>query len=1063
MDIKDVIRNKVNALKMAIGSRRVGVYLDSVDRFDRNMRSILDGIDVVGVFIPSEVSAANSHSQQQLAIAEAKLSQLKVLGGKLKRWKENSVNQQTNVSPDEVEQLKQSISDITIEVESIKTELSNGVTTFDENIGTRNCRIFTNIDEFFRNTDICFCWGKDGNFQALLNRAKTLFPQNSLIDLLDSQEINSLTGFVEERHDYLKLFRLTDKDEELLSEKGYNTEFLKKTAMNICKNSLQKRSEVGFAAIDSFEHEKQLLVESGFDGEVLGFERPIPYFLQSVLKTGYVFSRCPVCGKACRTNQSFCMFTHPYHQLIFYRFSCCKIFYLIVGDSRQRKIGMYIPQDELMINFIYYKNGGASEEPYSQQHYMEWVNDFKKHIIYSWCEVDLYIASPDKRNTCFTAFISNFGHHMTDEVAAIQNLYDNGDISNINTFFVGSYDHFNIPSLFPELPILNRNNDYSTNTIDVFKMALKNNCFGFRPFFDGPFQEELAQKIHQSAREKCSSQFLEIVDNSAKHHPLIWVTLRSHNRAWLSQKEGLANVLNKLYEDFPNLAVVFDGVPGEAQLMDGTKELLDPDITVFNGLNCGKDQTIVWSHKIDFYIAPHAAGTTFTTIANKPGVTHTHSKWAKNTPYLIARRENGMLSYPVPSARDEEGNDDDFVCNYEVDWKDVYNTVIEVVDILNKPKVQVVSNRRARVLLLSPLFDKVGELPPMGIAYLAGYFKDHSDIEMNIPYHPQYNGSIEDCVSDESYDIVSTGGMLTYMDFFKEFFNTALEKNPQSKRVIGGPVVSAFDKKILFDALPVDVAVYGEGEETFEELILALKDNRALDSVKGIIYRREDGRIVENPPRPLIDLKKNDLRPDWSFFEMEGYFKQHLNKMNEGRPWRRNLPVFSGRGCPNKCHFCHSPFGRYRSRPTEMVISEIKDYKQKYKLQTTGFRDETFASPRRMVEICNAMIDAKLDMEWACGLRTNLVTEESLRKMKEAGCFQIQLGLESGSEKILKRMNKNVTVEHHRRAVALSRKVGIRPMIAVMFGYIDETIEDLRETVDLLIELNELPEYLSHP
>lgn len=690
MDVKDIIRNKVEALRRTVGNRRVGVYGGDFGRFNRNMKSILEGIDVTGIYIPAEVLAATRYRQQQLAVAEAKLSQLKVLDEKLKRWKERSVNQKTDVSTAKVGQLRQNINNAIAEAESIKTELSNGIKTSGENICDEGYRVFTNLDEFLGNTDICLCWGKDGNYAALLNRMKTLFPQNRLIDLLDPKDANSLTTFIEGRYDYFKLFRLTSREEEVLAGKSYNIKYLKKTSMNIFReHGLRQRSDTGFTAVDSFEQEKEFLTKSGFDSEVIDFERPMPYFLQSMLNTGHVFSRCPVCGKACRTNQSFCMFTHSYHQLIFYRFSCCKTFYLLIGDSRQRKIGMYVPKDELMINFIYYKKGGASEEPYSRQHYIEWISDFKKHIIYSWHDVDSYIALPDKRTMCFTAFISNFGHHMTDEVAAIQNLYDVGDISNINTFFIGAYDHFSIPRLFPQLPILNRDIDYGTKSLDVFKMALKDNCFGFRLFFDGSFQEKLAQKIHRTAREKCSPQFLEIVNDSGKHHPLIWVTLRSHNRAWLSQKEGLANVLNKLYEDFPNLGVIFDGVPRETQLMNETKALLDPRIAVFNGLNCNKVQTIAWVHKIDFFIAPYAAGTSFTTIANKPGITHTHSKWAKNAPYLISRRENGIPAYPVPSIRDED-NDDHFVCNYEVDWEDIYGMAVKLIEMSRDKRICMV-------------------------------------------------------------------------------------------------------------------------------------------------------------------------------------------------------------------------------------------------------------------------------------------------------------------------------------------------------------------------------------
>ncbi|MCK5609071.1 hypothetical protein KAR91_44765 [Candidatus Pacearchaeota archaeon] len=332
-----------------------------------------------------------------------------------------------------------------------------------------------------------------------------------------------------------------------------------------------------------------------------------------------------------------------------------------------------------MINFIYYEGeNSASEEPYSRQHYMEWISDFKRHIIHSWDDVDPYTASSDKRNICFTAFVSNIGHHMDDEITAIQHLYNVGDMSNVDTLFIGDCDHFHIAQLFPSLPILNRHVSYSTKSIDVFKMALKDNLFGFRLFFDGPFQEELAQKIHRTSRGKCSQQFLELVKDSGKRYPLVWVTLRSHNRVWLSQKEGLANILNELCRDFPNLGVVFDGMPRETQLMNEIKALLDPGIAVFNGLNCSKEQTLVWAHQIDFFIAPYAAGTIFTTIANRTGITHTHSTFTRDAPYHVNRRENNVLVYPVQPVGDQS-NEDQFICDYDVNWEDIYDMAIKLM------------------------------------------------------------------------------------------------------------------------------------------------------------------------------------------------------------------------------------------------------------------------------------------------------------------------------------------------------------------------------------------------
>lgn len=369
-------------------------------------------------------------------------------------------------------------------------------------------------------------------------------------------------------------------------------------------------------------------------------------------------------------------------------------------------------------------------------------------------------------------------------------------------------------------------------------------------------------------------------------------------------------------------------------------------------------------------------------------------------------------------------------------------------------------HRKIEVILLPPTHqnrqDNAADRHlPFGIACLAGYFKDHLHINLAVPYAPYFNGTAEQLLAGSPATVISTGGMVVHLDFFVEYFKAAQRLQPQAARVLGGPVVTALPKEMLFDLMPIDAAVVGEGEETFEELILAIANGTPLSEVKSILYRSASGEIVATPARSYMNLLSKDPTPDWfSFFDLKSYTYAG----------QRQVPISAGRGCPNQCHFCGSPLGRYRYRRPQNVIRELKSLLKRYDLERFYFNDETFGSNKKQTaELCDALISEGLTkIPWSCFLRANLVDAALLAKMKQAGCDQVVIGVESGSQATLKRMKKNITVDHCREAVGKVREAGLRPLIAIMVGYLDESREDITATIDLMLELNELPEFITH-
>jgi radical SAM superfamily enzyme YgiQ (UPF0313 family) len=363
------------------------------------------------------------------------------------------------------------------------------------------------------------------------------------------------------------------------------------------------------------------------------------------------------------------------------------------------------------------------------------------------------------------------------------------------------------------------------------------------------------------------------------------------------------------------------------------------------------------------------------------------------------------------------------------------------------------NGKKIHALLLSPSYDDPGELPPLGILYLAGYLRDHPRIQLHVPHCSKTDKNFRELIAEREYDAICTGGMLTHVDTFAQFLNTARELQPQALRVLGGPIVSAFPGERLLDELDFHVGVMGEGEATLEDVLLAHADGRPFFNVPGVLCRDLAGNALQTGPRKPINLKTLNLQPDWSVCDVEEIFK-HTGS--------RAMFVMGSRGCPNRCHYCNSTIRGYRIRSVDQVMDEIRQIHAKYNLEFLSFRDETFmASSKRIREFCRAYIDSGLGIPWNCGLRTNIADAETLRLMRQAGCQEIQYGVESGSETILKRMNKHVSPADNRQAILDTQNAGIIRGVSVMFGYLDATKDDERATIDLLIETNELPKYYS--
>ena len=365
---------------------------------------------------------------------------------------------------------------------------------------------------------------------------------------------------------------------------------------------------------------------------------------------------------------------------------------------------------------------------------------------------------------------------------------------------------------------------------------------------------------------------------------------------------------------------------------------------------------------------------------------------------------------------------------------------------------------------------------PLGLGYIAASVlqEGHSVKVLDINAHRFSRDEVEKKIKDADYDIVGISGIVTTYSYIKWLIQVLKKYHLGKKVIIGGSVGSSIPK-IMIEKNLVDVVCIGEGEETVKELVSALEVGADLSRVKGIWYKDSHGRIFKNEERVTIkDLDKIPL-PVWDLFPMEIYLKNPIGAPNRNKwvdgaaadeaPLSMNL--YASRGCPYQCIYCYHDFmGQgYRHRSPENIVNEISILYEKYNVAYFHFIDDELVTKKDFVyKFCKLLKEFSNNVgekiTWGCAGRVNLMTEDIIATMADAGCVLIGYGIESGSQKMLDFINKKVTVEQAKKAISLTKKYLGWADCSFMIGYPGENKDTIRETIDFCKELELIPEVI---
>lgn len=342
---------------------------------------------------------------------------------------------------------------------------------------------------------------------------------------------------------------------------------------------------------------------------------------------------------------------------------------------------------------------------------------------------------------------------------------------------------------------------------------------------------------------------------------------------------------------------------------------------------------------------------------------------------------------------------------------------------------------------------------PFGIGYIAGYImqKGHrvEILDLNATYlKKQEIISALKKMSCDIFGISSLSGGYTYtknlIEIIKQYLGTPV--------IVGGPL-GTHSSEIVLNNTKADICVIGLGEETTYNILQNLNN---LKSVPGIFYKDSMGNIIKNAPGTQSSLDKLPW-PAYEIVPMENYIwcgaSPDMDSKRKFKKGMRIAQMITGRGCPMGCNFCSKVIGRhFMLRSIDNLIEEIKYLIKTYNINGVSFRDELYlVDKKRAYELASRL--KSLGIIWMGQARVDKVDFELVKHMKKCGCTSLGFGIESGSPKMLKLMNKGQTVEQIERAVKICQKLDMDMKVQLIMGYPGEDSETISETIGLFKRL----------
>lgn len=343
--------------------------------------------------------------------------------------------------------------------------------------------------------------------------------------------------------------------------------------------------------------------------------------------------------------------------------------------------------------------------------------------------------------------------------------------------------------------------------------------------------------------------------------------------------------------------------------------------------------------------------------------------------------------------------------------------------------------------------------PPIDLMYAAACF-DKLGADCKLVDYPGEDWSWSKLESDlREFNPDAVVLSITTPSFNDDMKAASLVKkvNPDAITIAKGAHFNTLDIMALEKFPDLDLALRGEYEMTCLEIG---EGKKPISEIAGLTWRNDEGKVIRNAERGLPDDLDAIPYPARHLARNELYLRPDTEELQ--------TTLVTNRGCPFSCSYCLANQvsglkNRYRS--VENVIGEIKECVEQHNIRNFLFRSDLFTQNKKWVkELCQAILDEKLDIKWASNSRVDTVNPETLAMMKKAGCWIIAFGVEKGNDESLEKINKKATVEQAIKALAMTREAGIKRSMYLLFGLPDDDEKTLEQDIRFAKEVD--PDFL---
>jgi radical SAM superfamily enzyme YgiQ (UPF0313 family) len=367
--------------------------------------------------------------------------------------------------------------------------------------------------------------------------------------------------------------------------------------------------------------------------------------------------------------------------------------------------------------------------------------------------------------------------------------------------------------------------------------------------------------------------------------------------------------------------------------------------------------------------------------------------------------------------------------------------------------------------------------PPLGIAYLAAYARAQGHqvtvvdgvgaaVTRLRPWPKRekrlFQGlSFEEIIEriPKDTEVLGISCMFTHAwPMVRELLRELSRAFPRARLIAGGEHITSMHEKVLAET-PVEACVLGEGELTLIEMLQAFSDGTPLDSVPGLALRDAAGKPRRTAKRPRIADPDSLPLPAWDLVDPMVYLD---GQVLMGPVAGRSIPMLATRGCPFRCTFCSSPqmwTQVWKARDPKKVVDEMMRWKRIYGADDFQFQDLT-AIVRKdwIISFCKEIIDRKLDITWSLpvGTRSEAIDGEVPALLMKSGCHHVTYAPESGSESILKSIEKKVHLDHLEQSARDSLDAGMKVCLFLIVGFPQETWADIGKTFSFIRKMARL-------